>query len=77
MFTPCRYLVHSILLFPSVLMKSWLIPKVLEDGVYLFFIPQSWAVVGLNNLHRNVPCCLFRFLSQSFCKIFQKEVQVP
>ena len=61
MFTPCRYLVHNILLFLSVLMKSWLILKVLEDGVYLFFIPRSWAVVGLNDLDRNVPCYLFRF----------------
>ena len=50
---------HNILLFSSVLMKSWLIPKVLEDGAYSFFIPRSWAVVGLNNLlsvktHRRV-----------------------
>ena len=58
---PCRYLVYSILLFPYVLMKSWIIPKVLEDGAYSFIIPRSWAVVGLNNLHRNVPCYLFRF----------------
>ena len=73
---PCRYLVHSILLFPSILMKSWLILKVLEDGAYLFFIPRSWAVVGLNNLHRNVPCYLFRFPAQIFIRIFSKEVQV-
>ena len=74
----CRYLVHSILLFPYVLMKSWHIPKVLEDGAYLFFIPRSWAVVGLNNLHRNVPCYLFRFPAWIFfCKIFfSKKVQI-
>ena len=69
----CRYLVHSILLFPSVLMKSWLIPKVLEDGAYLFFIPRSWAVVGLNNHHRNVPCYLFRFPTRNFTTFFQKR----
>ena len=73
---PCRYLVHSISLFPSVLMKSWLIPKVLEDGAYLFFISRSWAVVGLNNLHRNVLCYLFRFPPRIFARIFSKEVQV-
>ena len=77
MFTPCKYLVHSILLFLSVLMKSWLIPKVLEDGAYLFFIPWSWAVVGLNNLHRNVPCYLFRFPTQIFARIFQKRFRFP
>ena len=76
---PCRYLVHSILLFLSILMKSWLIPKVLEDGAYLFFIPRSWAVVGLNKLHRNVPCYLFRFpawifLQEAFC---QKRFRFP
>ena len=73
---PCRYLVHSILLFLSVLMKSWLIPKVLEDGACLFFIPRSWAVVGLNNLHWNVPCYLFRFPAWIFYKNFSKEVLV-
>ena len=36
MFTPCRYLVHSILLVPYVLRVSWLIPKILEDGAYSF-----------------------------------------
>ena len=66
---PCRYLVHSILLFLSVLMKSWLIPKVLEDGAYLFFIPRSWAVVGLNNL--------LRFLARIFIRIFQKRFRFP
>jgi len=74
---PCRYLVHSILLFPSVLMKSWLISKVLEDGAYLFFIPWSWAIVGLNNLHWNVPCYLFRFLAWIFARIFQKSFRFP
>ena len=54
-------------------MKSWLIPKVLEDGAYLFFIPRSWAVVGLNNLHRNVPYYLFRFAAGIFIRIFQKR----
>ena len=68
---------HSILLFPYVLMKSWLIPKFLEDGAYSFFIPRSWAVVGLNNLHRNVPCYLFRFLARIFCKILQKRFRFP
>ena len=77
MLPPCRYLVHSILLFPSVLMKSWLIPKVLEDGAYLFFIPRSWAVVGLNNLHRNVPCYLFRFPARIFTNIFKKRFRFP
>ena len=77
MFTPCRYLVHNILVFPSVLMKSWLIPKVLEDGAYSFFIPQSWAVVGLNNLNRNVPCYLFRFAAGIFIRIFQKRFRFP
>ena len=58
-------------------MKSWLIPKVLEDGAYSFFIPRSWAVVGLNNLHRNVPCYLFRFPAQIFLQeFFSKEVQI-
>ena len=39
MFTPCRYLVHSILLFPYVLMKSWLIPKVSGRwGVFVFHL---------------------------------------
>ena len=70
MFTPCRYLVHSILLIPYVLWLSWLIPMVLEDGAYSFFIPRSSAVEGLNNLHRNIFCCLFRFLTRSFCKFF-------
>ena len=70
---PCRYLVHIILLIPYVLMKSWLIPKVLEDGAYSFFIPRSWAVVGLNNLHRNVPCYLFRFPAHIFIRIFFKR----
>ena len=73
----CRYLVHSILLFPSVLMKSWLIPKVLGDGAYSFIIPRSWAVVGLNNLHRNVPCYLFRFPARIFIRIFQKRFRFP
>ena len=68
---------HSILLFPSILMKSWLIPKILEDGAYLFFIPWSWVVVGLNNLHRNVPCYLFRFLARIFIRIFQKRFRFP
>ena len=77
MFTPYRYSVHNILLFPSVLMKSWLIPKVLKDGVYSFFIPRSWAVVGLNNLHRNVPCYLFRFPARIFMRIFQKRFRFP
>ena len=77
MFTPCRYLVHSILLFPSVLMKSWLIPKVLEDGAYSFFIPRSWAVVGLNNLHRNVPCYLFRFPLDFLQEIFKRGSGFP
>ena len=78
MFTPCRYLVHSILLFPSVLMKSWLIPKVLEDRACQFFIPRSWAVVGLNNLHRNVPYYLFRFPARIFfIRIFQKRFRFP
>ena len=67
----CRYLVHSILPFPSVLMKSWLIPKVLEDEAYSFFIPWSWVVVGLNNLHRNVPCYPFRFPTRIFARIFK------
>ena len=59
-------------------MKSWLIPKVLEDGAYSFFILQSWAVVGLNNLHRNVPCYLFRFLARIFIRIFfQKRFRFP
>ena len=59
-------------------MKSWLIPKVLEDGAYSFFIPRSWAVVGLNNLHRNIPCYLFRFPAQIFCKnFFQKRFKFP
>ena len=77
MSTPCRYLVHSILLFPFVLMKSWLIPNVLEDGAYSFFIPLSWAVVGLNNLHRNVPYYLFRFPARIFIRIFSKRFRFP
>ena len=77
MFTPCRYLVHSILLFPSVLMKSWLIPKVLEDGAYSIFISRSWVVVGLNNLHQNFPCYLFRFPARIFIRIFQKRFRFP
>ena len=77
MSTPYRYPVHSILLFPYVLMKIWLIPKVLEDGAYSFFNPLSWVVVGLNNLHWNAPCYLFRFPISDFCKNFSKEVQVP
>jgi hypothetical protein len=36
MFTPYRYLVHSILLVLYVLSVSWVIPKVLEDGAYSF-----------------------------------------
>ena len=74
---PCRYLVYNILLFPYVLMKSWLMPKVLEDGAYSFFIPRSWAVVGLNNLHRNVLCYLFRFLAWIFARISQKRFRFP
>ena len=74
---PCRYLVYNILLFPSVLMKIWLIPKVLEYGVYLFFIPRSWTVVGLNNLHRNVSCYLFRFPTQIFARIFKRGSGFP
>ena len=77
MFTPCKYLVHSILLFLSVLMKSWLIPKVLEDRAYSFFIPRSWAVVGLNNLHRNVPCYLLRFPTQIFARVFKRGSGLP
>ena len=77
MFTPCRYLVHNILLFPYVLQISWLIPKVLEDGAYSFFILQSWAVVGLNNLHQNFPCYLFRFPARIFIRIFQKRFRFP
>ena len=74
---PCRYLVHSILLFPYVIMKSWHIPKVLEDGAYSFFIPRSWAVVGLNNLHRNVPYYLFRFPTRIFARIFKRGSGFP
>ena len=44
MFTPYRYLVHSILLVPYVLRVSWLIPKVLEDEVY------SFSSLGLEQL---------------------------
>ena len=77
MFTPCRYFVYSILLFLFVLMKSWLIPKVLEDRAYSFFISQSWPVVGLNNLHRNFPCYLFRFPTWIFARIFQKRFRFP
>ena len=77
MFIPCRYLVHSLLLFPSVLMKSWLIPKVLEDGAYSFIIPRSWAVVELNNLHRKVSCYLFRFPARIFIRIFSKRFRFP
>ena len=73
---PCSYLVHSILLFPYILMKSWHIPKVLEDGAYSFFIPRSWAVVGLNNLHRNVPCYLFSSQLGFLQEFFSKGVQV-
>ena len=58
-------------------LKSWLIPKVLEDGAYSFFIPLSWAVVGLNNFHRNVPCYLFRFPAQIFIRVFQKRFRFP
>ena len=76
MFTPYRYLVHNILFFSSVLMKSWHIPKVLEDGMYSFFIPRYWVVVGLNKFHQNVPCYLFRFPARIFWKNFSKEVQV-
>ena len=74
---PCRYLVHSILLFPYVLMKSWLIPKVLEDGAYSFFIPRSWAVEGLNNLHRNIFCCSFKFLARCFARLFKRSSGFP
>ena len=73
----CRYLVHSILLVQYVLWVSWLIPKVLEDGAYSFFIPRSWAVEGLNNLHRNVFCCLFRFLARSFVRFFKRSLGFP
>jgi hypothetical protein len=45
-------------------------------GVFVF-IPWSWAVEGLNNLHRNVFCYLFKFLARSFSHNFSKEVQVP
>ena len=58
-------------------MKTWLIHKVLEDGAYSFFIPRSWAVVRLNNLHRNVPCYLFRFPARIFARIFQKRFRFP
>ena len=58
-------------------MKSWLIPKVLEDGAYSFFISWSWAVVGQNNLHRNVPCYLFRFPARIFIRVFQKRFGFP
>ena len=58
-------------------MKSWLIPKVLEDGAYSFFIPLSLSVVGLNNLLRNVPCYLFKFPTRIFAGIFQKRFRFP
>ena len=77
MFTPYKYPVNCILVIPYVLWVSWLIPKVLEDGAYSFFIPRSWAVEGLNNLHRNVFCCLFRFLARSFARFFKSSSSFP
>ena len=60
MFTPCRYLVHNILLVPYVLRVSWLIPKVLEDGAY------SFSSLGLERLKDWT----------TFTEMFSKEVQV-
>jgi hypothetical protein len=40
-------------------------------------IPLSWAVEGLNNLHRNISCCLFRFLTRNFASFFQKRFRIP
>ena len=59
---PCRYLVHSILLFPSV---------------FIFFIPQSWAIVGLNNLHQNVPCYLLKFQLGFLQDFFKRGSGLP
>ena len=62
-----RYPVHSILLYPYVLRVSWLIPIFLNDGTYFTFHPLSWAVGGLNDLHRNIFLFfLFRFILRIF-----------
>ena len=41
------------------------------------FHPSSWAVERLNNIHRNISCLLFRFLSRSFCKFFKNGLRFP
>ena len=72
---PCRYLVHNILLFPYVLMKSWLIPKVLGDGAY------SFSFLGLERLldwttFTGVFPATCSGSQLGFLQEFSKEVQV-
>ena len=43
----------------------------------LAFHPSSWAVERLNNLHRNISCLLFRFLSRSFASFFKSGLKFP
>ena len=45
-------------------------------GLHAFHL-SSWAVERLNNLHRNISCFLFRFLSRNILQIFKKCFKIP
>ena len=50
----------------------------LVSGIWcLFAFHPSWAVGRSNNLHRNISCFLFRFLSRNILQIFKKCFKIP
>ena len=78
MFALCRYPMHIILLYPYVRRVSWLIPICSGRWGLFTFLPLSWVVGGLNNLHRNIFLfSLFRFILGIFSQVCINMVKVP
>ena len=77
MSTPCRYPVHSILLFLSVLIKSWLTPKVLEDGGEFVFHPSVLGDYWTEQPSPEYSLLPVQVPSSEFCKTFQKKFRFP
>ena len=76
MFTPCRYLVHSILLFSSIVNKlahTW------GSGGWGVFVSHPSVLSGWWTEHPSLECSLLpvQVPSSEFLQDFWKEVQCP